>query len=264
MAGVGVRYGGVDALVEVDLRLDRGELLGVIGPNGAGKTTLLDACSGFIPAVSGKVHLHGRDVTGLSVASRSALGLGRVFQQAVMYPTMTVAEVMAVARERFVRARDPLLSALRLPHVVASEEVVARDVDALLEAASLSGHARRPFGDLALGVRRRVQLAAALAHEPSVLLLDEPSAGLPTEEAAELGAFVRRLPRSHGLSILIIEHDVPLIASISDRVVAMDRGRIIADGDPPDVLADAAVLSSYFGIENRTDEPVIASSAHET
>ena len=260
LTGVGVRYGGVAALVDVDIQLGRGELLGVIGPNGAGKTTLLDACSGFIPAATGRVQLDGREVSGLSAARRSALGLGRVFQQAVMYPTMTVSEVLAVARERFVRARDPLLSALRLPHVVASEEIVASDVEALLESSSLVDHARTPFGDLSLGVRRQVQLAAALAHEPTVLLLDEPSAGLPSEEAAELGAFVRRLPGSRGLSILIIEHDVPLIASISDRVVALDRGSVIAVGEPGVVLADPAVLSSYFG----TSDPAGSEVAVET
>ena len=260
MSGVGVRFGGLDALVDVDLELGPRELLGIIGPNGAGKTTLLDTCSGFNPAACGQVHLHGRDVTRLSPSGRSSLGLGRVFQQAIMYPTMTVAEVLAVARERFVRARDPLLSALRLPHVVTSEEAVRDDVSAILALAGLESEAQTSFGDLPLGVRRQVQLWAALAHEPSVLLLDEPSAGLPAEDAAELGAFVRTLPRSHGVSIVIIEHDVPLIASISDRVLAMDRGRVIAEGSPAEVLADAAVLVSYFG----TTEPVLAGVVDET
>ena len=260
LSGVGVRYGGVNALVDVDLRLGSQEVLGVIGPNGAGKTTLLDTCSGFNPVVAGHVHLLRHDVTRRSPAARSVLGLGRVFQQAVMYPTMTVAEVLAVARERFVRSRDPLMAALRLPHVVASEEAVSHDVSVILESSGLQAEAETPFGDLPLGTRRQVQLWAALAHEPSVLLLDEPSAGLSTEDAAELGAFIRQLPRSHGVSILIIEHDVPLISAISDRLLAMDRGRVIAAGRPEEVLADPVVLTSYFG----ASEPIRGEPSDET
>jgi ABC-type branched-subunit amino acid transport system ATPase component len=133
-------------------------------------------------------------------------------------------------------------------------------VGVILESSGLQAEAETPFGDLPLGIRRQVQLWAALAHEPSVLLLDEPSAGLPAEDAVELGAFIRRLPRSHGVSILIIEHDVPLLSAISDRVVAMDRGRVIAAGRAEEVLADPVVLTSYFG----ASEPIRGESSGET
>lgn len=244
---VSVHFGGVQALRNVSLELGRGEILGVIGSNGAGKTTLLDACSGYIPVDEGRIELAGHDITKSSATRRSARSLGRVFQSAMLYPSMTVSEVLSVARDRFIAVRDPLLCALRLPNVVASEEDVARYVNGVLEESGLIRYRDTLLDDLSLGVRRQVQLWAALAHEPSVLLLDEPSAGLPADSAAEMGTLIAQLPAARGVSILIIEHDVPLIASVADRLVAMHQGEVLTEGSPEEVLAHERVADTYFG-----------------
>ncbi len=244
---VSVNFGGVNALSAVSLELAREEIVGIIGSNGAGKTTLLDTCSGFVAVDDGSIELRGTDITRFPPAQRAAKSMGRMFQSAMVYPSMTVSEVLAVARERFVRVRDPLLCAVRLPNAAASEEAVRRYVSALIEQAGLGEHSGTRIADLPLGVRRKVQLWAALAHEPSVLLLDEPTAGLPADDAREMGEFVRALPGSNGLSVLMIEHDVPLIASVADRLVAMDRGVVLCEGAPTEVLAERVVLDAYFG-----------------
>ena len=234
---VSAHFSGVQALDRASLRVDSGEILGLVGANGAGKTTLLDVCSGLVRADSGRIRLGGEDITSLSPAARASRGLGRVFQSASLYPSLTVREVMAVARDRFVRVRDPLVCALRLPNAVASEEAVSSAVDDLLAAHGIEGLANERLSELPMGVRRRVQLCAALALEPSVLLLDEPTAGLPAAEATEVGSFVSGLPASSGVSIVIVEHDLPLLAAVSDRLVEMDRGTVVATGAPSTVLS---------------------------
>jgi ABC-type branched-subunit amino acid transport system ATPase component/branched-subunit amino acid ABC-type transport system permease component len=252
-------FGGVDAVQDVSLQVGRGEIVGLIGPNGAGKTTLFDVLSGFVPAQSGEVRLAGRDVTRARPSRRATAGLGRSFQDARLFPSLTVAEAIGTAHERWVRVRDPLSAAFRLPNAQSSERAVARRVDELVELLGLEAHRASFVGELSTGTRRVVDLACLLAHDPDVVLLDEPAAGIAQREVEALAPLVRRLRDEAGASLLVIEHDLPFVETISDRLVAMDQGRVIAAGAPAEVLEDATVTAAYLGASDtavrRSDHP---------
>ena len=250
--GVTCRFGGIDALSSVDLDVRDGEILGIIGSNGAGKTTLFDVCSGFLDIQDGEVNLDGVPVTGLPAHARSARGLGRVFQDARLFPSMTVAETLAVALERHTAVRDPLACVLGLGAAVESERDVAARVDDLLVRLNLTGYAHSFVSQLSTGTRRIVELGCALAHEPSVLLLDEPSSGLAQRETEALGGLLLGLRETTGASMAIIEHDIPLLTQISDRLVCLHLGRVIASGAPANVLDDPQVIASYLGSDDTT------------
>ncbi|HEX4538626.1 MAG TPA: ATP-binding cassette domain-containing protein [Acidimicrobiales bacterium] len=247
VAGMAKAYGGVSAVSGVDLYLTQGEILGIIGSNGAGKTTLFDLCSGFTVADAGRIYLAGEDLTDLDPAGRAERGLGRMFQDARLFPSLTVAETLAVARERPVAVGDPVACALRIGAVVDSETAVAERVDELIESMGLSRYRDAFVSELSTGTRRVVELACALAHEPSVLLLDEPSSGIAQRETEALGELLLQVREQTGAAFVIIEHDVPLVSSISDRLVCMHLGGIIAAGEPGAVLSDPGVISSYLG-----------------
>lgn len=239
-------FGGVDALRGVSLQVASGEILGVIGANGAGKTTLFDVCSGFSRPDHGRVLLHGRDVTDVPPAGRAALGLGRVFQDVRLWPTMTVEQALATALERQIAVRDPLAGALGLAEVADAEAEIAEHVAALLREFGLTRFAHRVVQDLSTGMRRIAEVACAVAHRPTVLLLDEPTAGIAQREAGALGELILGLREETGAAFVIIEHDVPLVASVADRLACMHLGEVIADGATESVLQDSAVVASYL------------------
>ena len=242
-----VSFGGVQAVRDTSLAVHAGEIVGVIGPNGAGKTTLFDLLSGFLPADRGTVLLGGRDVTALRPSARARRGLGRSFQDARLFPSLTVEEAVATACERWVQVPGPMSAALHLPNAYDSERAVARRVAELLDLLNL-GELRSTFvGELSTGTRRVVDLACLLAHRPDVVLLDEPAAGIAQREVEALAPLIRRVRDETGASLVVIEHDIPLVESVADRLVAMDQGRVIADGHPADVLAVPAVVASYLG-----------------
>jgi branched-chain amino acid transport system ATP-binding protein len=240
-------FGGIRAVDEVELRLAPGEIVGLIGPNGAGKTTLLDVISGFAPLERGRVLLGGRDVGALTADARARAGLGRSFQDARMFPSMTVTEALAVALDRWVAVRDPINAVFRMPAALDSEDAVALRVDELVELFGLGAFRDSFIGELSTGSRRVVDLAAVVAHSPSVLLLDEPSSGIAQREAEALGPLIVRLRDDLGCSIVVVEHDMPLIRSISDRLVALESGAVLVDGPPDEVLSHPAVIESYLG-----------------
>lgn len=242
-----LRFGGINAVDGVDLEVRENQLVGVIGPNGAGKTTVLDLISGFLPPDRGSIALDGLDVSGLSPDSRSALGLGRSFQDARLFPSMTVRDAIAVALERHVPVRDPLAAALMSPAVLASEKIVAQDVDRIIEVMHLEAYADKFVGELSTGTRRVVDLACTMAHDPAVLLLDEPSSGLAQRESEGLAELLVEVRDRTGAGLLVIEHDMPLISSIADELVALHLGRVIARGKPGEVLDHPAVVESYLG-----------------
>ncbi|MBV8295482.1 MAG: ATP-binding cassette domain-containing protein [Acidimicrobiia bacterium] len=247
VSGVSRRFAGVVAVDAVDLRVEEGQILGIIGSNGAGKTTLFDLCSGFLPVDTGHVLLDGRDVTELSAAARADRGMGRSFQDARLFPSMTVAETLATALERHVDVREPTACAFRVGAVAESEGRVADRVEELLDAMGLERYRDAFVSELSTGTRRIVELACAIAHEPRVLLLDEPSSGIAQRETEALAELLLQLRDTTGASLAIIEHDIPMVTSIADELVCLHLGRMIARGTPANVLEDPEVVSSYLG-----------------
>ena len=239
------------ALDDVTFRVGRGEVVGFLGPNGAGKTTLFDAIGGFIPLDGGSVWLGAgsarRNVTALAPHQRAWLGLGRSFQDGRLFPSMSVFETLKIALERKVEVRDPFAAAIWLPAVQDSEAKLARRVDELIELTGIGDFRDKLLRELSTGSRRIVDLACVLAHEPTVLLLDEPSSGIAQREAEALGPLLLRIRAETGTSLLVIEHDVPLLLSIADRLVALDLGEVVADGAPSAVVNDPRVVASYLG-----------------
>jgi ABC-type branched-subunit amino acid transport system ATPase component/predicted MFS family arabinose efflux permease len=261
---VSKRFGGVTALNDVSFSVRRSEILGFIGPNGAGKTTLFDVICGFLPADGGTIHLEtdrgSYDLTRKSAQARAQLGLGRSFQDGRLFPALTVQETIAVALETHVKSRSPLSAALHLPNVMFSERRVRARVDELIETVGLSAFRDKFVHELSTGSRRIVDLACVLAHEPAVLLLDEPSSGIAQREAEALAPLLKRVRDTLGATLLVIEHDLPLLTSIADRMIALDLGEVIAEGTPADVVHHPAVIASYLG----TTESTVARSGAPT
>ena len=252
LRGIRREFGGIIAVDGVDLTVAAGSVVGIIGANGAGKTTLFDLCSGFLPATSGTIALGGRDVTGLSPSGRAVEGLGRGFQDARLFPSLTVRETLAVALERHCDVRDPVASVLRVAAAVDSETCIDDRVRVLLADHGLEPYAEHFVSELSTGTRRVVELACAVAHAPDVLLLDEPSSGLAQRECEALARELRSLRSRTGMTLLLVEHDIPLVASVADELVCMHLGKVIASGAPDDVLADPAVIRSYLGTDDAT------------
>ena len=240
-------FGGIVAISDASLRLHDREILGIIGPNGAGKTTLFDLISGFVAPDAGTITLAGTDITGVSPHQRARLGLGRSFQDARLVPSLSVAENLALGLDRHLEHHDHLASMLRLPAIVRLEEDVAWTVEDLVELMGLGAYRDKLVRELSTGTRRVVDLAMMIGHDPDVLLLDEPSSGIAQRETEALGPLLRRIQAEAGCAMLVIEHDMPLITAVSDRMVAMDLGRPIAEGTPDDVTRDDHVVTSYLG-----------------
>jgi branched-chain amino acid transport system ATP-binding protein len=239
----------VHAVADIDLNVHEGEILGVIGANGAGKTTLFDIVSGIVRPDAGGVMLHGQDITSTSPAGRAALGLGRTFQDLRLIPSMTVAEVVTMAHERHVDVREPVASVLGVAAAIRSEAAVADRVELLLTMFKLERFHNSFISELSSGTRRVVELACASAHEPSVLILDEPSSGLAQREAEAMVDLILEIKERTRAAIAIIEHDIPVIKSLSDEIVCMHLGEVIARGAPDDVLSDPRVIDSYLGFD---------------
>jgi ABC-type branched-subunit amino acid transport system ATPase component len=257
--GLTVQFGGVRAVDGVTFDLEKGQILGVIGPNGAGKTTMFDAISGFVPS-RGKVALDGETISGLAPESRSRHGLGRSFQDARLFPSLTVAETLAVAFERHMRSQDVVSTALRLPWVSRAEKRIKGKVDDLIGLMGLGAFRDKFINELSTGSRRIVDLAVIMAHDPKVLLLDEPSSGIAQKETEALGPLLLRLRDETGATLIVVEHDMPLIQSVSDELLALETGALLMRGTPKEVIEDPRLVASYLG----TDQAVISRSGKVT
>jgi branched-chain amino acid transport system ATP-binding protein len=244
--GVSVSFGGVRALAGVSLTVAPGEIVGVIGPNGAGKTTLFDCISGHLPS-AGTVRLGARDLTGLAPHRRAAAGLGRSYQDARLFPSMTVFDTLRTASALQLRAGD---LASRLPGTKAfraAERAAGERAQGVVDLLSLGAYAGKFVRELSTGTRRVVDLGCLLIQKPQVVLFDEPSSGIAQREAEALGPMLRRIRDESGASLLVIEHDMPLLLGISDRLYALETGAVIASGEPAAVVRDPRVVRSYLG-----------------
>ncbi|MEX2537234.1 MAG: MFS transporter [Actinomycetota bacterium] len=241
------RFGGITAVNGVNIQLKQGQILGLIGANGAGKTTLFDCISGFIPIDSGRIEVSGEDVSEEPPHERAKLGLGRSFQEARLYPTLTVAETIAVALERHLASRDIIAAAMYLPASYESELQASERVEELVELMGLTAFREKLVGELSTGSRRIVELACTLAQDPSIVLLDEPSGGVAQRETEALGPLLQRVQQLTGCSMMVIEHDMPLMTAICDEMYALELGGVIANGTPKEVLNHPAVVESYLG-----------------
>ncbi len=254
--GLTKRFGGITAVDDVDLVVPPGSIIGLIGHNGAGKTTLFDLLTGFLDLDGGVVRLGDVDISDLPPHRRAVLEVGRSFQEALLYPSLTVVDCVKVALERHLANRDPVAAALRLPASTDSERTAAVRADELVDLLGLTPFRDRPTGELSTGTRRIVELACLLAQDPAVVLLDEPTAGVAQAETEALAPMLRRVQAETGCSLVVIEHDMALLQELCDSFVALEQGRVIARGTPAEVLADPAVVASYLG----TDADVVQRS----
>jgi branched-chain amino acid transport system ATP-binding protein len=250
--GVTVRFGGITALDGVSMQIQPGEIVGLLGPNGAGKTTLFNAVSGFIKPEAGRVRLDGTEIHAMFPYERVAAGLGRTFQHVKLFRGLTVEENLLAAQHRHLSA-SPLAAMLRLPSWRRDEDEARELVERMLDTVNLRPWRNRYPWELSYGTLRFLELAAVLSLRPSVLLLDEPATGIQQKEVEQLGPMLRRIRDDSGCAIFLIEHDMGLLMGTSERIYALDFGRVIAEGTPKEVSADAHVLESYLGRTRREE-----------
>ena len=254
LRGVAVRFGGITAVDGLSLRVHPGEIVGLIGPNGAGKTVTFNVVTGLQRPTEGRVLLHGRVVTTAPPHVRTAMGLGRTFQVLQLFRGMSVRENLMVAAHRHTRS-SALADALRLPARRRALAEARERADAVLDFLGLDDLAAVPTDQLTIGQARLVELARAVTLRPDLLLLDEPASGLDPSETADFARLLAEVRSVVGCGMLLVEHDMSVVMPLSDPVVAMSFGRVLAEGAPEHVRSHPAVLASYLGGDDHAGVP---------
>ncbi len=245
--GLTKRYGGVTAVNGVDLQLHQDQILGLIGPNGAGKTTIFDCISGFTPIDGGRIILDGVEVTDWPGWKRAEARLARSFQDARLWPSLTVKEALAASMKQSMDTTSPLPAIFGLPLHKDTERRLDRKVEHVIEMLGLGAFRDKFVSELSTGSRRMVEIGTLLANDPKVIVLDEPSSGIAQKETEALGPLLRAVQRYTGCAILIIEHDMPLISSLADHILALEQGTVVTVDVPDEVLNHPRVVEAYLG-----------------
>jgi branched-chain amino acid transport system ATP-binding protein len=253
---VQLSFGGVKALDKVTFELEAGQVVGLIGPNGAGKTSLLNCLTGFYRPSAGTITVAEVTVNTLSTAAITALGVARTFQQAESLSGMGALDVMLLGRERFL-PRGVLRYAFPTPSIRRAEREAKEVVMTIGEELGITEFVARnmPYENLPYGVRKLIDLGRAVACEPTLLVMDEPAAGLSAIEKGRMIEAIRRIQSERGLTQLLVDHDIDFVSAVSSRLVVLDAGTLIANGPVADVLANPAVIDSYIGRADTDDAP---------
>jgi branched-chain amino acid transport system ATP-binding protein len=257
--GVDLWFGGTHALDHVSFDVRQGETFGIIGPNGAGKSSLLNCVNGYYRPTEGRVTFKGRDLRGMAPHRIAALGIGRTFQNIELSPDSTVLQNVMLGRHIHIRT-GVIREILRIGPAQREEARQREKVEEILAFLGLARLRHHPVSDLPYGQQKLVELARALAMEPAVLLLDEPTAGMTGDERADVGVQIRRLNQEMGITQVLIEHDAGFIRELCDRVVVLDFGRVISMGTPDEVMADPAVIEAYLGQSGELVDELLGSS----
>lgn len=259
VTGVTVRFSGVHVLEDVSFTADPGTVHAVIGPNGAGKSTLFNVLSGIYRPTVGSVMIDEKEIVGLKPFRVARAGIGRAFQNSSMFASLTVEQNMLLGRHRLTRS-GVIRSGLRLPFARAEERGARAKVREIAKFVEVDHLLDRTAGDLAYGDAKRVDVARALCTEPSVLLLDEPVAGMHTREKVAMRLVIKRVSRELGTTILLVEHDMGVVMGVSDRITVLHFGTVLVTGSPEDVRNDPSVVEAYLGQSTARKDPV---QAHE-
>lgn len=243
---IGLKFGGISALVDITFEVNRGEILSIIGPNGAGKTCIINTITGFYHPWRGKVYFEGRDITGLPPHRICTLGVARTFQNIELFTGLSVLDNLLAARHIFLKTN--LLSNCLYFGFAQKKEIKERKiVEDIIDFLEMEAIRKQEVKILPYGQRKRVELGRALALEPQIILLDEPTAGMNLEEKEDMVRFILDINEEKGTTILLVEHDMDIVMDISDRIIVFDFGNKIAEGTPDEIKKDQRVIKAYLG-----------------